>query len=223
MPVMQLDGLVDLDRADRRAQHAEHAALGAGRHHAGRRRLRVEAAVARPVLGPEHRGLAVEPVDRAPDVGLAQQHGRVVDEVAGREVVGAVDDQVVGLEDLEDVGRVEPLLVQHDLDVGVGLLDRLLGADRLRLPDVGLAVDDLALQVRLVDDVEVDDPERADPGGGQVEQRGRAEAAGADDQHLGVLQPLLAGHADVRDDQVPRVAADLVDSELAGGLDERGQ
>ena len=42
-------------------------------------------------------------------------------------------------------------------------------------------------------------------------------------QHLGVLQPLLPGHADVRDDQVARVAADLVDGELAGGLDERGQ
>ena len=70
----QLDRLGDLDRADRRAQHAEHAALGAGRDHAGRRRLRVEAAVARAVLGPEHAGLAVEAVDRAPHVRLAEQH-----------------------------------------------------------------------------------------------------------------------------------------------------
>ena len=101
--------------------------------------------------------------------------------------------------------------MQHDLDERVDLLDRLLGADRLRLPDVGLAVDDLALQVGLVDDVEVDDAEGADTGGGEVEQRRRAEAAGTDDEHLGVLQPLLPGHADVGDDQVARVAAHLVD------------
>jgi hypothetical protein len=45
-------------------------------------------------------------------------------------------------------------------------------------------VDDLALQVRLVHDVEVHDAEGADTGGGQVEQRGRAQAAGTDDQDL---------------------------------------
>ena len=221
----QLDRLGDLDRADRRAQHAEHAALGARRHHAGRRGLGVEAAVAGrpPCVGPEDRRLAVEAVDRAPHVGLAEEDGGVVDQVAGREVVRAVDDEVVRLEDLEDVGRVEPLLVQDDLDERVDLLDRLLGRLGLRLPDVGLAVDDLALQVGLVDDVEVDDAEGADAGGGEVEQRGRAEPAGADDEHLGVLQPLLPGHADVGDDQVPGVAADLVDGQLAGGLHEGGE
>ena len=33
-------------------------------------------------------------------------------------------------------------------------------------------MDDLALQVRLVDDVRVDDPDPADAGGGEVERRG---------------------------------------------------
>jgi hypothetical protein len=84
-------------------------------------------------------------------------------------------------------------------------------------------VDDLALQVRLVDGVEVDDAERADAGRGQIHQRRRAEATRADHEHLGVLQPLLPVHPDVRDDQVTRIAADLVDGELGGRLDERGQ
>ena len=44
-------------------------------------------------------------------------------------------------------------------------------------------VDDLALQVRVVDDVGVDDAERADAGRGEVERRRRAEAAGADQEH----------------------------------------
>ena len=82
-------------------------------------------------------------------------------------------------------------------------------------------MDDLALQVGLVDLVELGDAERADAGRGQVEQRRAAQAAGADDEHLGVLQPLLPGHPDVGDDQVPAVAAYLVDGQLGGGLHER--
>ena len=91
----QLDRLGGLDRADGRAQHAEHPALGAARHRPGRRRLGEDAAVAGPVARPPHRDLAVEAQDRAPDVRLAEHDAGVVDEVAGREVVGAVDDEVV--------------------------------------------------------------------------------------------------------------------------------
>ena len=226
MPVISLIASLTWIDADRGAQHAEHAALGAARDHARRRGLGVEAPVAGRVLGErrrEDRGLAVEAVDRAPDVGDPEEVRRVVDHVAGREVVGAVDDQVVALEDLHHVVVVEPLLVEHDVDVGVGLGDRLLGRLRLRLADVGLPVDDLALQVGLVDLVELGDAEGADAGRGQVEQRGAAQAAGADDEHLGVLEPLLPGHPDVGDDQVAAVAAYLVDGELVGGLHERGQ
>ena len=82
-------------------------------------------------------------------------------------------------------------------------------------------MDDLALQVRLVDLVELRDAERPHAGCGQVEQRRAAEATGADHQHLGVLQPLLTGHPDVGDDQVAAVATYLVDGQLGGGLDQR--
>jgi hypothetical protein len=81
----------------------------------------------------------------------------------------------------------------------------------------------LPLQVGLVHDVEVDDAERADAGGGQVQQRGRAETAGPDHQHLGVLQPLLPGHAHVGDDEVARVPLDLVHAEPVSWLDQGGQ
>ena len=93
----------------------------------------------------------------------------------------------------------------------------------LGLADVGLAVDDLALQVGLVDGVELDDAERADPGRGQVQQRRAAQPAGPDHQHPGVLQPLLPVHADVGDDQVPAVAADLVDGQSSAGSTSGGR
>jgi hypothetical protein len=175
------------------------------------------------VLVPEDRDLAVEAVDRAPHVRLVQQHAGVVDQVARGEVVGAVDDQVVLAEDLQHVVAVQPRLVQADVDQRVDLADGVARALGLGPADVGDAVDDLALQVRLVDDVELDDAERADTGGGQVHEHRRAEAARTDGEHLGVLQSLLPVHPDVRDDQVAAVPADLVDREIGSGLHQGWQ
>ena len=56
---------------------------------------RIEAAIARAVLGREHRRLSVEAEDAAVHVRLPEQHAGVVHQVARREVVGAVDDDVV--------------------------------------------------------------------------------------------------------------------------------
>ena len=91
------------------------------------------------------------------------------------------------------------------VDVGVERLDR----DRRRsssAADAVRRVDHLALQVRLVDDVVVDDPDRADAGRGEVERRGRAEAAGAEQQHLGLEQLDLAVVSDLGKKRVARVA-----------------
>ena len=70
-------------------------------------------------------------------------------------------------------------------------------------------VDDLALEVRIVDDVVVDDAERADACRGEIERRGRAEAAGADQEDARVEQAQLALLADLRDEEVAGVAAPL--------------
>ena len=81
-------------------------------------------------------------------------------------------------------------------------------------------MDDLALEVGLVHGVELDDAERAHTGRGQVEEGRGAEAARADTQDLRVLQALLPAHPEVRDDQVARIPADLVDGELGSRLDQ---
>ena len=48
------------------------------------------------------------------------------------------------------------------------------------------AVQDLALEVGEVDPVAVDDAERADPRGREIERGRAAEPAGADEQHAGL-------------------------------------
>ena len=98
-------------------QHAEDAALGAARHGPRRGRLREQAPVARRLLpGHEDRGLALELVDGAVDERLAEDLRGVVHEVAHREVVGAVDHDVVRLDDLERVLEVRIVSCAIDLD-----------------------------------------------------------------------------------------------------------
>ena len=76
--------------------------------------------------------------------------------------------------------------------------------------DVRGAVDDLALEVGEIHDVEIHDADFADAGGGEIHGDGRAEAAGADAQDAGGANFLLARQPDFGQNQVARIAADLV-------------
>ena len=111
------------------------------------------------------------------------------------------------------------VVVLDDVHVGVQRVDRLLGGVDLRHADAVGRVDHLALQVGEVDDVVVDDPERADAGGREVQRGRRAEPAGAEQQHLRVEQLLLALGADLGDQHVARVALALLGGERARDLD----
>ena len=218
-PVDQLDHLDRLEQAHHAGQHAEHAGGAARRRQLGRRRSRVEAAVARALVGVEDRQLALEAEDRRRDDRGLEPHARVVQQVARREVVEAVDDHVVPLDDLHDVVGAEPDGVLLDLHVRVDLVDRDLGGVDLRHADAVVRVRDLALQVREVDHVVVDDPERADARGGEVERRRRAEPARAEQEHLGVEQLHLPLEPDLGDQQVARVALALLGGERARNVD----
>ncbi len=80
--------------------------------------------------------------------------------------------------------------------------------------DIGDAVEHLSLQVGERHRIWIDDPERANAGGGKIEGGRRAQAAGADDQNPGGLERLLARPADFAQDEVAGVAVDF-------GLGER--
>jgi hypothetical protein len=68
-----------------------------------------------------------------------------------------------------------------------------------RAADVRGAVKQLTLKIRDIDDVEVHEADRADAGGGKIERRRRAEAAGTDDEDAGGFEPPLSGETDVRE------------------------
>src|SRR6185295_7837329 len=206
----QLDHLVRLERADDSGQHAEHTALRARGDETGGRRLGEEAAVAGSARAPEDRDLAFEAEDRAVDVRLAEQDAGVVDQIAGGEVVRAVDHQVVIAEEVERIARIEPQVVGDDLNVAVDAAQAVRSGLGLRPADVSLAEQDLALEVRLVHAVEIDEPEPADSRRREIEPERRAQAAAADQQHARRLELPLARGADLGQDEMAAVAAQLV-------------
>ena len=119
-------------------------------------------------------------------------HGGVVQQVAGGEVVGAVDHQFPVLaQDPVDVLGGQPLLVGDDLDVGVQLLDRPARRLRLGVAELGGGVQYLALEVGRIDPVVVDDPNPADAGRREIERGRRAEPTRADQEDARLEQPLL--------------------------------
>src|SRR5439155_1123487 len=215
----QLERLGRLDHADDSRQNAAYSAFGTRRHEPRRRRLRIQAAVAGAAFRCEYGRLPLETKNTAVRVRLAEQHARVVHEITRRKIVGAVEDDVVRLEQLEGILRRQRDLVRFNRDVRIERVQTVSGRRQLRTADVRRPVQDLALQVAEVDDVEVHQAERADAGGGEIHRRGRAEPAGADAQDLGGLQLALTLDAHLRHDQMAAVAFDLV----IGQLRQRGK
>src|SRR6202521_3438111 len=206
----QLDRFHRLDGADDPGQNAEDAAFRAGRHKPRRRRFRIEAAIAWTIGHAENGGLPFKPENRTVHVWLSQQNTGVIDEIARREIVSPIDDDVKVLEEFERVGagqlRLERLAVNGRIEVRKA---RACGF-ALRLADVAGAKRNLTLEIGEVDDVKVNQPEFADARSRKIQAKWCAEPARADEQYSGVLQLELPLHADFRHDEGPAVAKDFL-------------
>lgn len=199
-----------LQAADHAAEGAEHAGFGTIGHEAfgGRRGKKTTEARTAKVRG-EHGDLTLELKDAAVDEGATGEEGGVIVEVAGGKVIGAIDDHVVGRKKCEGVGGGDTLGVWHDVDEGIERAEAGGGRSDFGRADGDVVVEDLALQVRRFNEVEIGETERADAGGGEVKQGGAAEAARADDKHAGVAEAELAGCTDLRQRKVSTVAGDF--------------
>ncbi len=133
-----------------------------------------------------------------------------------REVVAAVHDDVVLIEDLTRVLAAQHDVVLDDADVAVERGQRDLCRRGLEHSDPVLGVEDLALQVAPVDGVEVDKADRADAGCREIEGSRTAEPAGSDEQHPGVEELALTLSADLGDEQMAAVALLLLRREHPG-------
>ena len=204
-----------MNTTDDAGQDAQHPAFGATGHHAGRGRFGIKAAITRSAqVRREDAGLAFETKDRAVNIGLTEQHAGVVSQVARRKIVRPVHDDVVRLDDIEGVLAGEPCVVEDDLDAGIDAVDGFLGRLRLGPAHIGVGVKNLALEIGIIDAVEVNDTELADASRGEVHGDRRAESTRPNAKHAGGTDFLLTGQTDFGKDQVPRVTSDFIIAQL---------
>jgi len=116
----------------------------------------------------EYGDLPLEAKNRAIDIRLARQNGQIVAEIAGLEIVGPINDEIVILADFFGIGGSKPLLEGSDLDFWVDLLKPFARALDLLSANILGAMEELPLQVRKVDMIEVDNAEFSDSGGDEI-------------------------------------------------------
>ena len=139
-------------------------------------------------------------------VGQSELHAGVVHQIAGGEVVRAVDDDVEAGEDLLHVAAVEPGLEAFHFHAWIERFQGLPGGSYLGHADTCIGVQNLPLQVAAVHHVVVHQSERADPCRGKIECGRGTQPTGADQQDLAVREFDLPGFADFGHHQVARVA-----------------
>src|SRR5690242_20604015 len=205
----QFDGLHGLNGPDDPGQNAKHSAFCARRHKPRRRRFGIEAAVARAIGHAENGGLPFETENRTVDVRLAEQNASVVDQVASREIVRAIHDDVVVLEELKRVRAGQLRFDGFDLNVRIEIRKARARSLAFGLAHVAGAKSDLALKIGEIHNVEVNQAQLAHAGGGKIQAEWCAESAGSNKQHLGVFQLELPLHANFRHDEMAAITKNL--------------
>src|SRR5208337_5481530 len=141
---------------------------------------------------------------------FASEHAGVIDQVAGGKIIGTVGDNVELAKQLQRVGAGQLHIERAQVQVGIDRLQLVAGGIDLLAANVVGRVNDLALQVGVVHDVEIHNAQRANACGRQIERERRAESACSNAQDFRGLQLLLALHAHLGHDQMARVAQDFV-------------
>ncbi len=136
MPTNEIDREQRGEAADGRGQRAEHAQLRAIVAILGVERIADEAAIAGP--GAEQPDLPLELHRGRRDQRNAERDAGVADRQPRREIVAAVDDQVVAAEQLVGIVRVDPLLDRLRVDEMVEPLHELQRQLRLGLAGIAL-------------------------------------------------------------------------------------
>jgi hypothetical protein len=139
------------------------------------------------------------------DQRFAAQDARIRGQETRREVIGAVDDQVVTRHQFGRVLDGESFRMERDLEPRIYFRQSFGGGNGLRQPQGIKAVQDLAVEIAEVDFIRIGDAHEADPGRRQIQRRRRPEATRAQDQDLGRLQLELTGFAHAGQTHLPGI------------------
>ena len=135
----------------------------------------------------------------------------------GLEIVRAVDDHVAAGEQAVRVRRIDPQLAGDQLGVAVETGDRGASGVRLGRADLAVIEKELALEVRPVDPVIVDDRQPADAGGSEILDDRGSDSARADDCDVSGEELFLPLSANLFQDDVTGVAVELLVGQVTNG------
>lgn len=132
--------------------------------------------------GIEEGDLGGKLVDGAKYQGPLGKKTGVVGEIAGGEIVRAVDDESVGLDQLPGIVELKTLLQSDDFDMGV--VGPKSGGESFGFwsADIRSSESDLTVQVAFVDGIGVDQGDATNSGGGEIGSCWATQAAGPDDE-----------------------------------------
>jgi hypothetical protein len=167
-----------------------------------------------PLFGEDVHGGGVGPDGCGVDPGTGVADAEVVDEVAGFEVVGAVEDNVGG----EEIGGVvgdEVGDVRGDLDAGVDAGEVAAGGFGFGESGAGVVFveEHLALQVGRLDEIAIDEGEVADARARKKPCGGRAGCAYTNDGDVRMAKELLSSFTDAREEDLTGVTLAVRDGE----------
>ena len=142
--------------------------------------------------------------------GLRCIDARAIDRMARREVVGAIEHDRGIFHQLVERGSVDATAHGMTSTSGLIALQRHSTGLCFRRSDALSGVQDLPLQVGEVDCIAVDQHDRCHSGRCEVVRGRRTQPTGADDEHARRAQLLLAFDADLVQQDVARIAQQLV-------------
>src|SRR5262249_6475928 len=150
-----------LDHTNNPGQNSQDTGFTSRRHHTRRGWCEEQAAVARAGMWREDTRLTFKLKNTAVHHRLVSEESSIVYQVARGEVVAAIHDNVIVPKDVHDVVYRQTFIVDAHLDIGIETINRLLGRLGLGYANAVGAVQDLALQVREVHNVGIDNAQRA--------------------------------------------------------------
>ena len=142
-----LDGKGGLHRPEHAGHSTQHANFVAGLNRAGRWRVGMEVPVRGPCGRFKKRQATFETMHGGVNPWRIEQRTRVVDEVACRDQIGAVNDEVMAFEQGQGVARVQARDMDMNVEIGVKVKHALRGHFGLVASNVFCAIDDLPLKV----------------------------------------------------------------------------
>jgi hypothetical protein len=204
----EFDGFGGLQGGDEIDYRAEDADGIAGFLHAGEGVWRAEeTSEAGGVAGKNRHSEAVSGDGGGVNPRAAGLDGEIVDEEAGFEIVGAVENDVEALQQIGGVLRIEIGDETFDGNGGIDGFELALGGNGFGegIARVIFIEQGLALKIGRLDEIAIDDSNAADPGADQQTGGGCANGSAADDYGAGDEEALLAMEAESLKKYLPGV------------------